>query len=351
MNAQISASEISRIKDTNKISDVIGAHVRWDKRKSRFAIGDYWACCPFHGESTPSFHCDDKKGFYHCFGCGASGDAIKFLQEYVGLNFAQAIQELGGDVSTPISPQRERELREKREGDMARLQAEQEMSEEQRARVARATFKLGIPIEGTPAETYLLGRGIPKQEWELDRLRYFEAIDLDCPPFGKSPALVSAATNVDDEITAIWRIYLDHEGNALRDDNGDKIKMGKGPAAGSAVRLGPAASTIAVTEGLETAFGVKALTGGKFCVWAGLSTSGMTGLDIPKIVKEIRIYADGDFARFHKEKHHLIPPPGLQAAWELERRAVERNIKVIIEEPPQGSDWLDVWQNVSGCDV
>ena len=101
---------------------------------------------------------------------------------------------------------------------------------------------------------------------------------------------------------------------ALRDEEGNKIKMGKGPAAGSAVRLGPAASIIAVAEGLETAFGVKALTQNKISVWAGLSTSGMMGLDIPTCVRQIRIYSDGDLARFHREKYELLTPPGRSAA-------------------------------------
>ena len=76
-----------------------------------------------------------------------SGDAIKFLQEYLGLNFAEAIKELGGDVVTPISPGRAKEILDKREADMARLQAEQEMSDEQRARIARATFKRAHPLK------------------------------------------------------------------------------------------------------------------------------------------------------------------------------------------------------------
>ncbi|MCW8930974.1 MAG: DNA primase [Gammaproteobacteria bacterium] len=56
--------------------------------------GNYMACCPFHGEKTPSFSVSQPKQFYHCFGCGASGDAIRFLMEYEHQSFVEAIEEL-----------------------------------------------------------------------------------------------------------------------------------------------------------------------------------------------------------------------------------------------------------------
>ena len=56
---------------------------------------EYEACCPFHSESTPSFKVSPTKQIYHCFGCGANGDAIHFLQEYEGLKFADACRALG----------------------------------------------------------------------------------------------------------------------------------------------------------------------------------------------------------------------------------------------------------------
>lgn len=64
---------------------------------------EFEACCPFHNEATPSFKVNPAKQFYHCFGCGANGDAIKFLQEYEGLSFQDACQALGADVVAPAS--------------------------------------------------------------------------------------------------------------------------------------------------------------------------------------------------------------------------------------------------------
>ena len=52
------------------------------------------ACCPFHNEKTPSFTVNDDKGFYHCFGCGAHGDAIRFLTDQRGMPFMDAVKEL-----------------------------------------------------------------------------------------------------------------------------------------------------------------------------------------------------------------------------------------------------------------
>lgn len=76
---------------------------------------EYEACCPFHTEGTPSFKVSPSKQFYHCFGCGAHGDAIGFLVEYKGLSFLDAVAELGGEVregAVPVpAPAREKAAR------------------------------------------------------------------------------------------------------------------------------------------------------------------------------------------------------------------------------------------------
>jgi DNA primase len=75
--------------------------------------GREWkACCPFHNEKTPSFTVNDDKGFYHCFGCGAHGDAIRFLTDHRGMPFMDAVKELaakaGMDVPAPDPKAKER---------------------------------------------------------------------------------------------------------------------------------------------------------------------------------------------------------------------------------------------------
>jgi DNA primase len=78
------------------VSEVVRRRVTWDRRKSQPAKGDYWACCPFHSEKSPSFHADDRKGIYHCFGCGATGDHVKFVMETEGRSFPEAVEMLAG---------------------------------------------------------------------------------------------------------------------------------------------------------------------------------------------------------------------------------------------------------------
>lgn len=60
------------------------------------------ACCPFHNEKTPSFNINASKGFYHCFGCGESGDAIKFVMKYEGLDFVDAVKKLAEQCGVKI---------------------------------------------------------------------------------------------------------------------------------------------------------------------------------------------------------------------------------------------------------
>lgn len=91
--------------------DLIGGHVPLKKTGGNFA-----ACCPFHSEKSPSFTVSPSKQFYHCFGCGAHGNAIGFLMEYSGIGFVDAIKELAGRVGMQVpddqgrAPQQGQEL-------------------------------------------------------------------------------------------------------------------------------------------------------------------------------------------------------------------------------------------------
>ena len=58
--------------------------------------------CPFHGEKTPSFHVNDDKGFFHCFGCGVGGDVIKFVELFDKVSFPEAVRALAGRVGLPV---------------------------------------------------------------------------------------------------------------------------------------------------------------------------------------------------------------------------------------------------------
>jgi DNA primase len=89
---------LDQIRQRVNISSVVGRHVTWDRKKSNPGKGDFWACCPFHSEKSPSFHADDRKGRYHCFGCKASGDVFYFLVEKAGLKFHEAVEQLASEA-------------------------------------------------------------------------------------------------------------------------------------------------------------------------------------------------------------------------------------------------------------
>ena len=110
---------LDEIRSRIPIADVVGTRVTWDKRKSQPQRGDYWACCPFHGEKTPSFHADNRRGRYHCFGCGASGDHFRFLTEIDGVSFPEAVTRLAEEAGLPL-PERDPEA-ERREEKRASL--------------------------------------------------------------------------------------------------------------------------------------------------------------------------------------------------------------------------------------
>lgn len=79
------------------IVEVIERHMSLKKSGA-----NYFGCCPFHGEKTPSFSVSPSKQFYHCFGCGVNGSAISFLMEYAGLSFVDAVRELASEVGLVV---------------------------------------------------------------------------------------------------------------------------------------------------------------------------------------------------------------------------------------------------------
>lgn len=79
------------------LSDLIGRTVKVTRAGREFK-----ACCPFHNEKTPSFTINDDKGFYHCFGCSAHGDAIRWLTDHGGLPFVDAVEQLCGEAGVAV---------------------------------------------------------------------------------------------------------------------------------------------------------------------------------------------------------------------------------------------------------
>ncbi|WP_240233858.1 DNA primase [Devosia lacusdianchii] len=154
---------LDEIRQRLPITQVVGEHVIWDKRKSQPAKGDMWACCPFHGEKSPSFHADDRRGIYHCFGCGVSGDHFRFLTEKAGMSFPEAVEKLAGMAGVPMPARDERQ--EKREAERKSLIDVMELA----TKYFEAALQHNI---GARARGYLFERGVSAQSQTRFRIGF-----------------------------------------------------------------------------------------------------------------------------------------------------------------------------------
>lgn len=360
---RFSPSFLDEIRSRVPISEIIGRRVHWDAKKTRKSVGDYWAPCPFHGEKSPSFHVVDKKGFYHCFGCGASGDHFRFLTEHDGLKFHEAVAEVANlaGISMPSAgpeTDEQRQRRADRERQHARERAEKEQEDAKvkanRILSAGAIWKQTIPLAGTLGETYFEwrcpGLAPPANETEL-RFHPKLEVDPEKPRGDTWPAIVARVSDVNGKGVAIWRIYLARDGKGkmpVRD--GMSAKLGYGPSAGGAVRLGGMAKTIGICEGVETSLAIRRL-GTPYPVWPALSTSGIIGFQIPTGIERIICFPDPDGAKLRtKTKNdgttYIAHPPGREAV----RKFIEKNpgADIRISDAASNDDYLEVLQGICG---
>lgn len=144
-------SFLDELRDRVPISELIGRRVAWDKRKTNVQKRDWWACCPFHGEKTPSFHCEDHKGRYYCFSCGASGDHFRFLTELDGVSFPEAVQQVADMAGIALpAPDPKAAQREKQRASLSEVME-----------LATAFFQERLQsADGAPARAYLRDRGL-----------------------------------------------------------------------------------------------------------------------------------------------------------------------------------------------
>ncbi len=152
---------LDELRTRLSLSQVVGRKVMWDQRKSNQGKGDMWAPCPFHHEKTASFHVDDQKGFYYCFGCHAKGDAITFVKETENVSFIEAVEILAREAGMPM-PARDPKAQEKQD---RRSQLAEVM--EQAVQFFRLQLKTGA---GAAARDYLTRRGFDAQaldRWEI----------------------------------------------------------------------------------------------------------------------------------------------------------------------------------------
>ncbi|WP_006460962.1 DNA primase [Thiomicrospira aerophila] len=133
--------------------DVINARVPLKK-----AGATYKACCPFHQEKTPSFTVNPNKQYYHCFGCGAHGDAISFLVEHDGLSFIEAVEVLAQQVGMTVP--RQKLSKEQQKVQQQRIERERDLYDVSHAAAKFYRAQLRDHSDAAQAKTYLRQRGL-----------------------------------------------------------------------------------------------------------------------------------------------------------------------------------------------
>lgn len=98
MAGRILARDIDEVKSRTNILDIVGDHVQLKSA----GVGSYKGLCPFHDEKSPSFHVRPQVGYYHCFGCGESGDVYSFLQKIDHVTFTEAVERLAAKLGMQL---------------------------------------------------------------------------------------------------------------------------------------------------------------------------------------------------------------------------------------------------------
>jgi DNA primase len=152
---------VERAKQAVDMVELVGS--RTDLRR----VGQrHMGLCPFHDERTPSFSVRADLGLYHCFGCGASGDAIRFVQETEGLDFRQAVELIADRYRVELRREREDPRAEERRRRRERLLG---LVDRAATYYARYLWDSG---EAAPARAYLAGRGISEEVLRAFRVGY-----------------------------------------------------------------------------------------------------------------------------------------------------------------------------------
>lgn len=149
MNQGFTPEFLEELKYKCDIVEIISQYVPLQKKGGR-----YFGCCPFHNEKTGSFCVNQNEGYYHCFGCGASGDVIKFISERESIDFFDAVKLLADKVGLPMPEVKfdpAYEQKKERKETLRQLMRDA-------ARFYRNT--LLDPVKGADARAYLQNRGI-----------------------------------------------------------------------------------------------------------------------------------------------------------------------------------------------
>ncbi|MGB3279392.1 MAG: DNA primase [Pseudorhodobacter sp.] len=214
---------LDELRSRSSLSQVVGRKVVWDMRKSNQGKGDMWAPCPFHQEKSASFHVDDRKGFYYCFGCQAKGDALKFVMETENLGFMEAVELLAREVGMPM-PARDPQAAQKAD---RRSQLAEVM--EEAVKFCRLQLKTSA---GQVAREYLERRGLKmdaQERWEIGwspegRQAVFAA--MKSKGFANDLILASGVCAISDHNDAPYDRFRARIIFPIRDARGRAISLG-----------------------------------------------------------------------------------------------------------------------------
>lgn len=275
------------------------------------------------------------------FGCKSHGEAVRLAKErYLGITR----RELTTEEKMAWAKAQEHSA-----ASAKAREAEEEKQQKRKVETVKSVWHAAVPIAGTLAEKYLVGRDIEPSDFGGAypvTIRFHPRVRVWTTRDEYHPALIGAVQSVDRKLIALWSVYLTEDGKAVVGPDGKKLKIGFGPASGGAVRFGPVQEVLKIAEGMETGLGVHVVTRGRGSVWSVLSTSGMIGFKIPQGVKRLEIYADGDRSRIDKRSDKLLTPPGIKAANSLKERAQKEGVEAVIFPSPEPDDWLDVAQSL-----
>lgn len=272
------------------------------------------------------------------------------------LGIEQGQQEISPEQKAEREERRRRE-EEDRQARAAAAEAEQAEKREERKQTAASVWKETQPLSGSLADIYLQSRGLPPvSEWPWDpkdTLRFHPNVVYEPNPrLGRFPCVVGKVVDSFGTGTALKLICLDPDGKGKASKiakAGFDPKPTMGPAGGGAVRLGGDGDHIGIGEGIETCLSAWFLNGCRKPVWAGLSTSGLTGFEIPSFVSRLEIFPDGDKAKMRDKPDGsfvISDRPGMAAARGLEAEAVPilgRDNVSIAPEPGMKMDYNDLY--------
>lgn len=189
------------VREAADIVEVINDYVTLKKAGTRFV-----GLCPFHSEKTPSFSVNPQGQFFHCFGCGESGDVFSFIMKYHHMNFPEALQTLAEKYNIEL-PQREMD-----EGEKRRLQEREQLyaANENAAQLYQRCLKQGRGA--ATARKYLEERGVPEQFIEAYRLGF--APDAEAVGWSfQTDTLVSSQSPIKALVTAGIAVQKDRGGH------------------------------------------------------------------------------------------------------------------------------------------